>query len=297
MLPVIGVRDAQKQLADENPNSIYYIDNTDMEGSTTYFDSVHYGYYAGYDETGERIFSALKGETRDDVKQILDIKDVISWTEFFTNKHTVTSGNVVQWQSDISPNTTVLVPHTNAPLHIGSDPEFNNKTVIEFDPDNGETLKVIGLTGENDWTIFSVAKIDDLVGNQYLAMIQDVSSANRSGLLINGGSNRHTYFYDGGASDFDLLPSAFDVGVHTFCFTLDTTGGEVNLYVDGVFAGTDSIASTETGMTEVWVGSLLNTSIINGRIAAFGFIQGTIATATEAANMHAWAAVEYDLPG
>lgn len=286
--PCTGIRGAAHQLAAENPGVVFVQDNADMLGSTVYFDGVHYN-HIGYEESAERSFGLLRGDTpRPDVNVVEDILDVFSWTEYFSGLKTVSLGRVTQWASDIPPNTTVMVPHTNSPEHVSADSEFNNNSVIKFNRANAETLKLLGLTATDSWTLFCVAKTDLLGATQHLMAVQDAGNANRMTFEIVGQSNQHQYFYDGGGASFTGTPGygANIVRPHSFCFIHDFSNTMLLLYVDGDLFGTATVAGTESQMTDVWLGSLIGTNTLEGRVACYGFGRGVIATPSEVLNMH-----------
>ena len=299
--PVTGVRAAQQQLADENPGVVSILKNTDMSQSSAYFDSPHYTTFAGHEELGERVYALINGEARPDVTPgIGHIANVLSWTNLFTNTFSVvTAPETAGWQSDISPNPLMTPSGANGPEHIPFDPDFGNRSSVEFDRNNSETLRIAGMTAATDWTLFCVAMVDDnTVATQYLMIIQDAGNANRLGVIALGTSTRIQAFYDAIAADF--TPNPFiqdDVRAKSYCMVHDSGATTMTLYVDGVLFGTYNTAGTEANMTDFWIGSLIGTSIIIGKYSAAACVRNVLATAEQAAAMHAWAKVEFDLAG
>lgn len=298
--PVTAVRAAQKQLADENPGVVFFVDIADFaETAFMNVDDTHYATYCGYEEVAERIFTAIAGEPlRPKVSAAMNMRDAFPWTEFFYANKTVAAGDVSQWQTDVPPNTTVMVPHNaKAPLNVTFDAAVGNRSALEFDKENFETLKVIGLTATNDWTAFIVFKGDVINLGQFLVQIEDAGASNRVGLVWAGQSNKIQYFYNSAQADFagGQTFTSDAVAIHTACFVVNTTGLTVTLYIDGVLFGTAAISGTEINMTTVWLASVLGTSPFEGRVYAFGYGRGVLATAQQAADMHAGARSEFKL--
>lgn len=298
--PLGGVRGAQRQLADENPDVVLIEEPTDMLGATAYFDGVHYT-AAGYEEIGERLFVDLRGTTpRADVKLVEHSLQISgwTWTEFFLGPRSVASGDVQQWQTLVPPSTTIMVPNVAAPGHVAFDDDFGGRGAIDFALDSGETLKVTGLTAANNWTVFCVAKLDAINnGNRYLFSVNSAGGGTRIAFIVVGQANKHQYLEGGSGFDFvnTLGFGATTVGAHSYCMTIDTTNTTLKLYVDGVLFGTATLTGAQTNMTEVWVGSHLGAGTIDGRVAHLAYARNAVATAEQVAKFHAWAKAEFKL--
>lgn len=298
--PITGVRAAQRQLAAENPGTVLFADTSYMNGNTAYWgyeNGAHYSDYAGYEEVAALAYATLIGESRPALTTCTHMIDAFAWSDFFLYNHGVDTPapNMTLWQTDIAPGTNYMVPHTNAPLHVAYDEEFANRSCYEFDQGNSESCKITGLAATDDWTIWAAVKLDSNPGGQFVMMVSDAPSANRVGLFING-SMQFT-LYEGGGSNLFTGGRSFLadlVGLHTYCLVISNTGSLATLYVDGEYYGERVLAGT-TGMTEFWLGSLLGSSTLSGRVFAAGYARGILATANEAAAIHGGARAEFVL--
>lgn len=292
-----GVFRAQKQLADENPGVIYFIDNLDMYGVTAYWDddgtNTHYRTAVGYEETGERIFAALQGRTREDVDPLaMDITRELTCQHDFYYVHSVDTGQVVGWQSPVSAKTMTGVGAA-CPQHVAYDARFGGRSIVDFVAANSETLNVALVEASNVWTVWVVAALD--IATATKTLFEMFTGGSRWGFQIAGASNSEAIFYNGGSQTFTGTPG-YNTDIHAYGFVVDGTNLVAKLYRDGILVSSIAIANSTMTNPTLFVGALAGAAqFFDGPFARITLARGVAMTDTQALRCYRGAKAEHKL--
>lgn len=288
-----GVFAAQKQLAEEFPDEIYFLDNRDMQGNTAYWraDDTHYTTYAGYELVAERCFALLKGESFEKVDAVDDVIDLAPCQHRYRYIHSVSGSDVLVWQDSIGVKSlTGAKPFR----HIAYDPLFGGRSCCEVDRENQEVMSVALDEDGPKWSVFMVGKLDSTTPTQTAWEL--FAGGDRFGLMLAGLANSEELFYDSAAQTFTGTPG-YNLDVHSYVVAVDGPGLVARLYRDGYRVSQIAIDGSEslTNPT-LFVGALAGAiNHLEARLGEIDLFQGTAFDDDMAKAAHRYARVEWKL--
>lgn len=302
---VTGVRQAQKRLADENPDRVFFVDNTDLRHHTAYWYLNHYyaysGSYAGYHEVERRCFAKMRGEPdrpRLPAYPVIDHpQSVFSFDHVWAQRHSLGVGGVLaSWQDDIGSDS--LGVENGTPEHIASDPNFGGRTVIRFDQTASERLTESSITGSNIWTFVVLARVTAvaLAGTPTIWQLETAPGTNRIAFMFSG--QQHLLDLNGNGVTF-TGPAICEGNVpHVYGVTYNGTDGTAKLYIDGVLVSSlAGLANVNAGLAamRIRIGSYSGVGHFGGEMAFIGCKAGVEASADQMAAIHRGLRAEYGL--
>lgn len=130
----------------------------------------------------------------------------------------------------------------NQPLYIASESAFLNNPVVRFDGTDDYMILPSTTMTVGSFTMFAVAKYDDMDNNQYICAGQDGGGNDRARFQLDtkiSGMDPQFLWRAGSSGWKDIITDA-DLAVHVFGETSDVEG-----FLDGTSIGTASNSSNE----------------------------------------------------